>query len=264
MIPAEATSVVAEFRNRIPDLLRDRLLGLYLTGSAVAGDFDPDVSDIDLLAVTNGLVLDQFDPLHAMHEEILEAHPHWRGRIEIAYVPAETLRVYRTQRTPILITSPGEPFHLRETGPEWTIGWTVVGQSGHALLGPPPSEFITPISGEEYRRAIREQAEDWRGCVREIDSPGYASYAVLTLCRVLYSHSFGVQASKLRAAAWASEQMPDWANLIAQALATRIAVAKEEPGVDFDLPTTIRFVDTVADRIQSQREMPAPAGPPPY
>lgn len=264
MIPAEAARIAEEFRTRLPELLGDRLFGLYLTGSAVGGDFDPEVSDIDLLAVTEALVLDHFDAFHAMHEEILAAHPRWRNRIEIAYVPAETLRVYRTERTPILITSPGEPFHVRETGPEWTIGWIVAGETGIALLGPPPSTFIAPIAKEEYRQAVHEQAEDWRGWAREIDSPGYASYAVLTACRALYSHTFGEQASKLRAAGWVSQQMPEWKPLIDQALVTRTAVAKKEPGVSFDLPATIRFVDAVADRIQAKRQTPVPAGPPPY
>lgn len=263
MVPAEAASIAEEFSTRLPSLLGDRLLALYLTGSAVTGDFDPDVSDIDLLAVTDGLVLDKFDPLHGMHEAILAAHPHWRDRIEIAYVPAHTLCIYRTERTPILITSPGEPFHVRETGPEWTIGWSEIGRSGLALLGPHPSEFIAPISREEYRQAVRDQAEDWRGRARDIESPGYASYAVLTLCRALYSHTFGKGASKLRAAEWVSGQMPEWADLIQKALQTRVAVAKNEPGIAFDLPATVRFVDAVADRIRQDAETPSPTGPPP-
>lgn len=247
---SDAVPLVAEFRTRLPEILGERLLGLYLTGSAVAEDFDPDVSDVDLLAVTDSLVLDRFEALDTMHEEIALAHPHWRGRIEIAYVSASTLRMYRTERSPILITSPGEPFHARETGREWTLGWSVVGASGLALLGPPPATFIAPISREEYREAVCEQAEDWRGWVTEIESPGYASYAVLTLCRALYGWTHGEQASKLRAAAWTAQQMPEWHDLIEEALRTRRAVAFDDPDAAFDIPTAVRFVNAVADRIR--------------
>ena len=38
---------------RMQSILHDKLVGLYLYGSLVTGDFDHDISDIDLLTVTS-------------------------------------------------------------------------------------------------------------------------------------------------------------------------------------------------------------------
>jgi predicted nucleotidyltransferase len=43
--------LIDELSTRIQVSLGDRLRGLYLFGSMVAGDFDVETSDIDLLAI---------------------------------------------------------------------------------------------------------------------------------------------------------------------------------------------------------------------
>jgi hypothetical protein len=69
-------------------LLGAKLLGLYLTGSLVTGDFDPLVSDVDLLAVTSvGLSRRDVEGLAAMHAALAAQEPHWENRIEVAYPP---------------------------------------------------------------------------------------------------------------------------------------------------------------------------------
>jgi Nucleotidyltransferase domain len=70
----------------------DSLVGLYVYGSLVTGDFDKDRSDIDLLAVVDSDVDgDTFDRLDRMHARFVEDHPAWEDRIEVAYVPAPAL-----------------------------------------------------------------------------------------------------------------------------------------------------------------------------
>ncbi|HEX5699514.1 MAG TPA: nucleotidyltransferase domain-containing protein, partial [Rubrobacter sp.] len=67
----------------------DSLVGLYVYGSLVTGDFDKGRSDIDLLAVVDSDIEDEtFDRLDRMHARIVEDHPAWEDRIEVAYVPA--------------------------------------------------------------------------------------------------------------------------------------------------------------------------------
>ena len=52
------------------------------------------------------------------------------------------------------------------------------------------------------------------------DVLSYRGYAVLTLCRILYSLSTGEVTSKPRAASWAMEHAPpEWHDLIQHALA---------------------------------------------
>jgi hypothetical protein len=50
-VPAER-AIANALAARIGDVLRDDLVGIYLTGSAVTGGFDPGVSDLDLVVVT--------------------------------------------------------------------------------------------------------------------------------------------------------------------------------------------------------------------
>ena len=46
---SEVNALIGELLTGIRGVLGDRLVGLYLYGSLVAGDFDKDISDIDLL-----------------------------------------------------------------------------------------------------------------------------------------------------------------------------------------------------------------------
>jgi nucleotidyltransferase-like protein len=77
--------VLDDLRDSWPAGLGGRLLGLYVHGSYVAGDFDLDRSDLDLLAV---LVADPDEELlgvlAGLHEGLDRRHPAWAGRIDAA------------------------------------------------------------------------------------------------------------------------------------------------------------------------------------
>lgn len=69
----------------------------------------------------------------------------------------------------------------------------------------------------------------------------YRAYAVLTLCRILYSFRKGTIVSKPRAATWAIKYLPkEWSDIILQALATNdegrtagIALLRIEQFIEF-------------------------------
>src|SRR4051812_25330844 len=87
-----------ELRSQICGALGNKLVGLYLYGSLVTGDFDHVNSDIDLLAVIDGnLTEEEFARLDAMHSAFVTAHPTWHDRIEIAYLAQQALKTFRTQ-----------------------------------------------------------------------------------------------------------------------------------------------------------------------
>jgi hypothetical protein len=84
-------------------------VGLYVYGSLATGDFEPRVSDIDLIAVVrdaSGEAL--LRRLDRMHEDLVRAEPEWRDRIEVDYVSARGLAQCRTHTTTIARISPGE------------------------------------------------------------------------------------------------------------------------------------------------------------
>lgn len=231
-------------------ILGEKLLGMYLYGSLVWGDFDHDISDIDMLAALESDLDDaEFDAIQHMHDTFAAAHPHWENRIEVQYASAEGLRSFRTKASPMANISPGEPFHRITAGREWLMNWYFVQDYGVTLYGPPPSTLIAPVSKAEFIAAVREHAADWREHVNQTkESPPYQAYAILTMCRALYTLHTGKQVSKARAAAWAAEHIPEWADLIRNALRWRSDPANNRA----TFAETVAFVHAMIDRINAE------------
>jgi predicted nucleotidyltransferase len=225
------------------------LVGLYVYGSLVTGDFDKDRSDIDLLGVVDpGVEGDTFGRLERMHARLVEDLPAWEDRIEAAYVPVAALRTFRTQTSQIAVVSPGEPFHLKDAGEDWLMNWYMVREVGATLYGPPPRALIPEISQSEFVAAVRVQAGTWKEWVYRMRTPGAQSYAVLTMCRALYTNTHGRQASKKRAGMWAKAYLPQWAHLIQQSL-DWLSERDDETDDNEGFHETVRFVHEVAARI---------------
>jgi predicted nucleotidyltransferase len=248
----EATPLLAEVPGLLQRALGADLLALYFYGSLASGDFDEGVSDIDLLAVTARTIDGaQFARLDGVHQAIVSAHPAWDDRLEIAYVSAGALRTFRAERSDIGIISPGEPFHMKDAGADWLVNWYVVREMGVTLSGPPAAAFIAPISAAEYVQGVRDYGVEWLRRRAELRTRNAQAYAIITLCRALYTLRHGKYVTKKRAAEWAMGELPEWAPLIRNALAWRMAF--REPGVDHDAPRaeTWRFVEEMVGRINA-------------
>lgn len=243
--------LLAELRERIERTLGDALLGLYLYGSAVTGGYLEGVSDVDLLAVAASPLDDSsLAALESMHAELETAHPAWHGRVEVAYVPARALHIFRQKASTIAVISPGEPFHTVEAGRDWLVNWWVVRQQGIALLGPPAADLIPPIATAEFASVVREHAQAWPEWIREMrHHRGGQAYAILTLCRALYACAKGEQVSKQEAAAWAQARYPEWAPLIGDALVWRVEPAPRSSQHEATYAATERFVRFVAEEV---------------
>jgi hypothetical protein len=145
--------------SQMREILGERLIGLYLYGSLVGGDFDYNISDIDLLAATATLInQEEFGQLDRMHSELVKNNPPWENRLEIAYMSRRALKTFKTKTSRAAAISPGEPFHFTKTGKHWLIDWHFVRERGVTLFGPPPEKIIASVSKEELIRAVREQA----------------------------------------------------------------------------------------------------------
>jgi hypothetical protein len=216
----------------------------------VAGDFDDDISDIDLLAVTAADISnDQYDALDQMHRAFVQEHPAWEDRLDIAYISAPALREFGTSPTTMAIISPGEPFHMVEADPGWLMNWYAVQEQGRTLLGPPPHSFSRPIAKDEHIQVVRAQTRNWLTWVHNARTRKSQAYVILTMCRALYTHSHGGQVSKRRAAAWAQGELPGWSTLIEDALRWREARRDENVDHAATYPETERFVHVVARRV---------------
>ena len=232
-------------------ILGDKLVGLYLYGSLVTGDFDDTVSDIDLLAaIADDLNEQEFLALQAMHDKLALTYPERKDRIEIAYLSLHALKTFKTQASPIGIISPGEPFHIVQAGKEWLMNWYMVRTIGKTLFGPTPDTIIDLISQAEFVEAIKNHVLAWREYIKDVERRPSQAYAILTMCRGLYTTRNGEQVSKVRAASWAKNELPEWAGLIDKALQWRLAWRDSNVDPAATLDDTRRFVNSVIDLVE--------------
>lgn len=140
--------MVLTVRDKIVETLGRRLVGLYLYGSLATGDFEPDISDIDLIAVlTHEPDVPVAERLGEMHALIARAEPGWSDRIGVDYVSARGLEECRARPTTIARISPGEPLHLLEAGRDFLLDWYPARSEGITLVGPPIASVIRRSPG---------------------------------------------------------------------------------------------------------------------
>ena len=130
----DVDKLLNELLSQIRQILGDKLVGLYLYGSLVSGDFHEGVSDFDLLVATATDIDDtEFDRLHKLHLDFVDDHPEWDNRVEVAYLSVAGLETFKTKASQIAVISPGEPFNVKQAGRDWLINWWLVRERGRTL-----------------------------------------------------------------------------------------------------------------------------------
>ncbi len=218
----DASSIVGVVRDAIVDAIGASLVGLYVYGSIATGDFEPLVSDIDLVTVLRDAPDEALvRRLDRMHEDLVRAVPEWRDRIEVDYVSAAGLARCRTHPTTIIRISPGEPLHLIEAARDFLLDWYPARRDGISLEGPPFNSIVPPIPEAEYLGEVRTYLAGFRNRLDDDASPGSQAYAILTMCRGVAALRWGERLSKREAGARIQREFPRWSELIDRALQWR-------------------------------------------
>ncbi len=231
-------------------ILRDNVIGVYLYGSLVTGDFDAKISDIDLVVVMTRALDDcRFQRLHQLHQQVINGYPDWNDRLELAYITRDALKTFRQRSSRIAIMSPGEAFHQLHAGADWLISWYPLRENGVALFGPAVTTLIDPITKYEYVDTVQEHIVSYRQALDSPQSKSNLSYIVLTTARGLYTVLHRQPPSKIKAAAWAAKSFPQWEVLIQRALLWR-----KDPTIDSLTATEIqpqvrKFVIAMLDNL---------------
>ena len=152
---------------------------------------------------------------------------------------------------PNIERGPGERLKMARHDEDWIIHRYNLRERGITLVGPPPHTLIDPLSPDDLRRATLAILRDWWALMLADPAPlrarGYQSYAVLSLCRILYTLHYGAVAAKREAARWAQETLdPRWAPLIDRAWEGR-----SDPGSDAspeDVRATQEFIRCALER----------------
>jgi predicted nucleotidyltransferase len=225
-VPEPVREVMQALTDGAREILGDRLLGLYLGGSASVGDFVEASSDVDFLAVTDGpLTDDDADRIAALHER-LRREVVYGDRLEGEYAPRSLLVPegtlspvpevkhgrFRRETTEIMISADNH-FNVRE--------------EGIAFAGPDPRELVPMVSADQVRAAVREMLAEAlaAGPIRDA-TPARAASEILDLVRSARAIESGRPCTKSEGAAWALARLSQrWHALIRSALAVRAGSA---------------------------------------
>ncbi|MEV4313054.1 nucleotidyltransferase domain-containing protein [Actinocrispum sp. NPDC049592] len=139
---------VAEFGRRLTEL--GWVTELYVGGSLATGDYVPGVSDLDLVALTDGPVdTSRQAALTALHQELDEGAA---SGLDLGCVYVETAKLADTAMK----------------HPTWTHGRLVrrilsgisraeLVRHGYAVFGRPPESVLPPMTGDDIRAAARAE-----------------------------------------------------------------------------------------------------------
>lgn len=252
LINSEISALLQDLTAALPTILGENLVGIYLYGSLTQGTFNPERSDVDCIVVTqHELTHLQFTHLDAWLARASAENP-WVVRLQVSFLIKDEV-VTNTPKGNCLYQF-GQLTRVGSDGNP--IIWINVLESGVVLLGPPADSFVPPITSEMLFAAlarevgylreeiVEKQSSEWR------DVPKYRAYAVLTLCRILYSHMHGTVVSKQQAAEWARRVLPDqWHAVIDQAL--EADAGKRAIGID--LASIARFIEFVDAQLHAQQ-----------
>jgi hypothetical protein len=242
-IPTQVSALLQDLTAHLPIILGRNLVGIYLYGSVVHRAFKPKRSDVDCIVVTERDLSDaQFRKLGAWLARTAESNP-WTTRLQMSLLIKNEI---------LTMNSKGCLYQfglLKRSGSDGNpIIWMDFLKSGVVLFGPRPESFLPAITPEIFFQALEREVGYLREEISEKpesewrDVSSYRAFAVLTVCRILYSFKKeGTIVSKPRAAKWAIKYLPkEWGEIILQALetndlkrATDISLSRIEQFIDF-------------------------------
>lgn len=252
-IPSKVSALLHDLVAQLPVLLGGNLIGIYLYGSLTQAAFNPKRSDIDCLVVTERDLSDaQFRRLGAWLALAAESNP-WTARLQVSFLLRNEVLIMNSKACLYQFG------HLKRSSSDGNpIVWINVLMSGEILYGPSPESFVPPITPKILFQALEREVGYLREEISEKpqsewrDVASYRAYAVLTLCRILYSSNKGTVVSKQWAAKWAIKHLPDeWSEIILQALESD--ASKRRAGISlFRIRQFIDFTDAQLHAISAE------------
>ena len=212
-LPASDAVVAALAR-----VLADNLLGVYLHGSLAFGCFNPQRSDIDLLAVTRRPMSPAEKRAVAASLLDISAHPY---PVEISILAREHLHPWRyptpfdfhysedwrAETFAALADGAWQSWTASQWGdPDLAAHITVLHARGVVLLGPPIAETFPPVPRADFIDSLRLDVLDPQFGLTGL--AGHPVYSVLNACRTLAYFRTGGVLSKAEGGAWAQAALP--------------------------------------------------------
>lgn len=253
-LPFEFREAAGRLHDDLRRVLGGDLVGVYVYGSALDPSYVPGRSDFDCIVVTSGSIgAPQFAAVEAGLEAAASELPEF-DRIQVSFLVRD--RVLEDDPSACLYQfgrfsrsgSDGNP-----------IIWLDFLRCGAVLHGPHPNQFLPHIGSDLLHEALvrevgylREEISDKPNSESRDHNP-YRAYAVLTLCRILYSASTGQICSKTEAAEWAIHHLPGEPELH-RLIRLAEGVRRERFVATVPLPSIRRFIEHVSRQVGSGEE----------
>jgi hypothetical protein len=216
-IPSPLDRIVPELVDDLRRTFGDDLVGAYLYGSAIEGDFLPALSDLDLVIVTARPTDDlPFDRFAGVVERLQAREPEWADRLDLTFVSRQAL-------ADVDAGGSGGRFveisHLEALKPmaeakDWSETWYLARHADRALVGPPPAEVFPEIPTQAFLSDVVRGLDGFIAKIRPESTAEQVAYRVITLCRLLRSLESRAICSKQEGLDWAAVRYPERTALI--------------------------------------------------
>lgn len=222
-------------------VLGSQLVGLYLHGSAVLGDFHAGASDLDLLGVVSGPVDEAC--LAQLETGIVALAPQLAvAGVEFILCAADTVAAPSENPPFVFALSAGRDWPTEReaagTLPDLPILFALCRQAGIALAGQPPTDIFGPVPRAALIDALLAEMHWHRDHALEAEHDASGAQAVLNAARSVYAAETGVIVSKTEGAQrWLARHPGDV--LVAEALALRLGTGREP----LDRNNVLAFLD---------------------
>jgi len=233
----QVTVIGHAFVQGLRRILGAKLFGVYVYGAAAFPE-DVPTGDIDFhVILTAALTDDERSAVEALHENLAQRFPPLGGELDGYYILLHDARGD---------SPPQSQMWSRATDNSWALHRAHILAGRHIVLhGPDPSEIYRPPTWPQIEQALRGELDYVAQHLSD-----YPDYCILNLCRLIYSYETrDVVISKATAAAWASDALPEWRDLVGLALKSYAgkASAQDRQRMLSELPA---FFDLAQQRIQ--------------
>jgi hypothetical protein len=213
--PPQTRAQLKSFQDAVQQIVGQDLIGIYLHGSLAMGCFNPQRSDVDLLAVTGrGMAVEVKRELgYLLLARSRNPHP-----LEISFLRGQDLHpwqyptsfdlhyseMWREQYRQHLHSGEWRTWNERQyRDPDLAAHITLTLQRGIRLHGRPIADVFPRVSKEDY---VASLLDDFEGARDEIAQDPV--YGVLNMCRVYWYLLDDRISSKDEAAVWAIDFLP--------------------------------------------------------
>lgn len=218
-LPAELQTFLDRYVEALHEQLPEAVHGVYLHGSISLGAFNPETSDLDFVTILNRKPTQaDISALQVVHNQ-MNRESRFGRRMEGHYVPLDDMTVGVPE---FLYPSFAEGRYegLRSV---MKLYWYQLRNAGVRIYGPAPSSVFpevpwSKISAEMQTNLNHYWTEKAKNGIALL-SEGPVEFAVLTICRILYTLDKHKITSKTSAGRYALENLPfEWHLLVKEAL----------------------------------------------